>query len=164
MPDETLSEKLALYNVALQSDRIPAEVLEAVKLHILDSIGCLLAGTRLAPGRLAYDMAMATGGATHAGSSLFGTAVQVSYPDAVQAMSIAAHCGEMDDIHGGAGICIGGMIVPALIFVLVNRGDSLYIPGGMKHNETATSSELEILEVSIPGEMGTVPVERPTAA
>ena len=46
----------------------------------------------------------------------------------------------------------------------VNQGDSLYIPGGMKHNETATSSELEILEVSIPGEMGTVPVERPTAA
>ena len=30
-------------------------------------------------------------------------------------MSVAAHCGEIDDIHGGAGVCIGGMIVPSLL-------------------------------------------------
>ena len=30
-------------------------------------------------------------------------------------MSVAAHCGEVDDIHGGAGTCIGAMIIPALI-------------------------------------------------
>ena len=30
-------------------------------------------------------------------------------------MSVAAHCDEMDDIHGGAGTCIGAMIIPALI-------------------------------------------------
>ena len=144
MPDETLSEKLALYNVALQSDRIPAEVLEAVKLHILDSIGCLLAGTRLAPGRLAYDMAMATGGATHAGSSLVGTAGQVSYPDAVQAMSIAAHCGEMDDIHGGAGICIGGMIVPALLAMTEKYGGT-----GKRLLEAAVSGYETIIRIGL---------------
>ena len=43
----------------------------------------------------------------------------------------------------------------------LNAGESLLIPGGMKHNETATSDEFELLEISIPGEMGTVPCEKP---
>ena len=115
MSDVTLSLQLARHFSALRLDQIPADVTAAAKLHIIDSIGCLLAGTRLEPGRLAYDMAIAGSGAPHAGSSLFGTAERVSYLDAVQAMSVAAHCGEMDDIHGGAGTCIGGMIIPALL-------------------------------------------------
>ena len=41
----------------------------------------------------------------------------------------------------------------------VQDGESLYIPGGLRHNETATSETLEILEVSVPADMGTVPCE-----
>ena len=41
-------------------------------------------------------------------------------------------------------------------------GDSVYIPGGMKHNELRTSDDVEILEVSTPGEIGTVACEKPT--
>ena len=114
MSDQTLTEKLARHYVALQFDRIPRKVIEAAKLHILDSLGCLLGGSRLEPGRLAYDLAGATSG-TESTSTLFGTALKVSYIDAIQAMSVAAHCGEMDDIHGGAGTCIGATIVPALV-------------------------------------------------
>jgi quercetin dioxygenase-like cupin family protein len=40
-------------------------------------------------------------------------------------------------------------------------GDSIFIPGGLKHNEIRTSDDLEILEVSVPAEMGTVPCEKP---
>lgn len=43
----------------------------------------------------------------------------------------------------------------------LQAGESLFIPGGMRHNEIRTSDDLEILEVSIPAEMGTVPCERP---
>ena len=125
MADQTLSEKLARHNVALQFDQIPVEVTDAAKLHILDSIGCLLAGTLLEPGRLAYDMAIATSSATCSrASTLFGTAERVSYLDAVQAMSVAAHCGEMDDIHAGAATCIGGMIIPALLAMAEKSGGS----------------------------------------
>ena len=42
-------------------------------------------------------------------------------------------------------------------------GDSVFIPGGMRHNEIATSDDLEILEVSVPADMGTVPVDPPAA-
>ena len=43
----------------------------------------------------------------------------------------------------------------------VGEGESLFIPGGLKHNETATSDDLEILELSVPAEMGTVPCDPP---
>ncbi|MEK9726379.1 MAG: cupin domain-containing protein [Rhodospirillaceae bacterium] len=41
-------------------------------------------------------------------------------------------------------------------------GDSLYIPGGMKHNETSTSDDVEILEVMMPKLEETVPCDAPT--
>ena len=40
-------------------------------------------------------------------------------------------------------------------------GDSLFIPGGVCHNETYVSADKETLEVSVPGKIGTVNVERP---
>ena len=40
-------------------------------------------------------------------------------------------------------------------------GESLMIPGGMRHNETATADELELLEVSVPAEMKTVVCDPP---
>jgi len=40
-------------------------------------------------------------------------------------------------------------------------GDSLFIPGGVRHNEIFASEDKETLEVSVPGKIGTVNVERP---
>jgi quercetin dioxygenase-like cupin family protein len=45
--------------------------------------------------------------------------------------------------------------------IRLKQGESLMIPGGMRHNETATSEELELLEVSVPADMGTVPCDPP---
>ena len=42
-------------------------------------------------------------------------------------------------------------------------GDAILIPGGMKHNEIATSDDVEILEVSVPGDMGTKACAAPAA-
>jgi quercetin dioxygenase-like cupin family protein len=41
------------------------------------------------------------------------------------------------------------------------KGDSVYIPGGLVHNELCTSDDFEALEVSVPGELGTVSVDAP---
>ena len=43
----------------------------------------------------------------------------------------------------------------------VEEGDSLFIPGYMRHNEIRTSDTLEVLEVSSPGELGTKPCDPP---
>ena len=45
--------------------------------------------------------------------------------------------------------------------IRLEPGQSLYIPGGLRHNETATSTDIEILEVCIPSDMGTVPCDAP---
>ena len=43
----------------------------------------------------------------------------------------------------------------------LTAGDSMYIPGDTPHNEIATSDELELLEVSIPADMGTEVCDAP---
>ena len=123
MADPTLSEKLARYLSSLSFEQVPTQVIDAAKLHILDSLGCALAGSRLETGRLAYDLAVAAGGANSI-STLIVSGRRAAYLDSVQAMSVAAHCGEMDDIHGGAGTCIGAMIIPALIALGEKHGGS----------------------------------------
>lgn len=45
--------------------------------------------------------------------------------------------------------------------IRVEAGDSLYIPGNTPHNETATSDSFELLEISIPADMGTEPCAAP---
>ncbi len=45
--------------------------------------------------------------------------------------------------------------------IRVEEGDSLFIPGYLKHNEIRTSEAMEILEVSSPGVMSTTPCEPP---
>jgi 2-methylcitrate dehydratase PrpD len=91
-------------------------VVETAKLHILDSIGCLLAGGHLEPGKLAYQLTGCLGSSQDKSS--------VTLPDEIQAMAAAAHCGELDDIHSGSGICVGAMVVPALIALAEKYGGS----------------------------------------
>jgi quercetin dioxygenase-like cupin family protein len=43
----------------------------------------------------------------------------------------------------------------------LQAGESLFIPGGMRHNETDISDDLEILELSVPADMGTEACEPP---
>jgi 2-methylcitrate dehydratase PrpD len=121
MAEETLSERLAGHYAALRIDKIPEAVVHTAKLHILDTLGCLLAGSRLEPGKRTYDLAAAARGND---ATLVGSGARASYLDAAQAMSVAAHCGEMDDIHSGAGTCIGAMVVPALLALALKNGGS----------------------------------------
>ncbi|MDH4144718.1 MAG: cupin domain-containing protein [Acidimicrobiia bacterium] len=45
----------------------------------------------------------------------------------------------------------------------VEAGAAMAIPSGMIHNEIACSRDLEVLEVVVPAEMRTVPVDAPTS-
>ncbi len=45
--------------------------------------------------------------------------------------------------------------------VRLEAGDSVMIPGGLPHQEIRTSDDFEILEVSVPAEMGTVACDKP---
>ena len=45
--------------------------------------------------------------------------------------------------------------------ITVKPGDGVFIPGGVRHNEIRTSDELEMIEVSVPADMGTKACEPP---
>jgi len=45
--------------------------------------------------------------------------------------------------------------------VRLKAGDSIMIPGDTPHNEIGTSDTFELLEVSVPADMGTVPCAAP---
>ena len=45
--------------------------------------------------------------------------------------------------------------------VRLKAGDSMLIPGDTPHNETGTSDTFELLEVSVPADMGTEPCDPP---
>ncbi|MBV9250523.1 MAG: cupin domain-containing protein [Acetobacteraceae bacterium] len=45
--------------------------------------------------------------------------------------------------------------------VRLSAGDSILIPGGTPHNETGTSDTFELLEISLPADMGTEPCAPP---
>jgi len=44
----------------------------------------------------------------------------------------------------------------------LNVGDSVYIPGNTPHNEIATSDSFELVEISVPADMGTKPCHAPS--
>ena len=44
------------------------------------------------------------------------------------------------------------------------KGDSVMIPGGMPHNEIRTSDTFELLEISVPAQMGTEACEAPATS
>jgi quercetin dioxygenase-like cupin family protein len=46
--------------------------------------------------------------------------------------------------------------------VILEEGDSVYIDGYAPHNETRTSDTFELLEFSVPADMGTEVCESPT--
>lgn len=45
--------------------------------------------------------------------------------------------------------------------IVLEAGDSITIPGGMVHQELASSDDMELMEVTVPAKMGTVPVDDP---
>lgn len=46
----------------------------------------------------------------------------------------------------------------------IEEGDSVFIPGNTPHNEIATSSAFELIEISVPADMGTESCEAPPGA
>jgi quercetin dioxygenase-like cupin family protein len=45
--------------------------------------------------------------------------------------------------------------------VRLEAGDVMFVPGGVRHNEIATSADIAGLEITLPADMGTVPCEKP---
>ncbi len=114
-----VTKSLARFSSELEFEQIPAEVVERIKLSILDSIGVCMHGSTLPWTRMIADMIEEE----HAGpvASILGSGRKTSIAGAVLVNSTAGHAFELDDIHKESIIHPGSLTVPvALAFAEAN--------------------------------------------
>ena len=112
--------RLSAYIAKSGEAELPEAVMKKAKHHILDTLGAILCGSRLKPGRLAKQFAAQQGGAPEAqvaGSPIVTTAIHAAF-----AMAMMAHSDETDDSHERAGMHPGCAIIPAALAIADREG------------------------------------------
>src|SRR5512140_3323779 len=119
---ETAAERFAAFSTSLTIDRIPGEVVQSAKLHILDTLGCGLAAHALDTAPAARE-AM-----TEASSSGPATAIGVPHglpgADAALVNGVTCHALDYDDTHTGAIAHVSVAVVPAALAAAQSEGAS----------------------------------------
>jgi 2-methylcitrate dehydratase PrpD len=112
-PISTDATVIANYvSTALDRD-LPAEVVAATKLHILDTIAAITSGSRLKAGDLAARYVASLGGNPQA--TVIGTRTVTSAVNAALANAMAAHADETDDTNPIGPVHLGCAALPAAL-------------------------------------------------
>lgn len=109
-----ITQQLAAHVASLHLDAIPASAREAAKRFLLDGIGCLLAGGRNEPARMAASLVRELG--TVGGpSTVFLDGTAASPRDAAFVNATSLYSVALNDVHKAAGAHPGGCVIPALL-------------------------------------------------
>src|SRR5262245_26132453 len=95
-PVDSIQQRLATYACELRYEHLPPEVIHAVKVRVIDTLGALIGGFHGEPSRIARDIAAQMpdpGGAT-----IIGTRWKTTPDMAAFANAIAARYVEMNDV------------------------------------------------------------------
>ncbi len=113
--DNPQTRGLAQFIAGLRYEQIPSEVIERIKLLMLDSLGCALYGAELEWCRIIRDtlLAVDTAGAT----GVWGTKYKLSSPHAALLNGTQIQGFELDDVHRQGVLHVGAVTLPALIAV-----------------------------------------------
>lgn len=117
-----VTPRLGQWVSELTLSAVPAEVVDHLKLCVLDSIGCGFYGAAQPWGKIASDVATSFSGGGP--SSLFGRTEKVSPPDAALANGTAIHGFEIDDAHVTSSLHPGAVTLPASVAVAEARAAS----------------------------------------
>ena len=100
------------YMLAARSTKLPAEVIQKGKSHLLDSLAAIVSGSTLKPGKLGLQQAREQGGKEQC--SVLGTNFKTTPIMAAFANGMSGHADETDDsnsqLHPGCAIvpaCFG---------------------------------------------------------
>src|SRR6185503_11192291 len=104
---------LARFAATTRYADIPSEVVEKVKLSILDGLGVCLHGATLPWTQKVRDVVLADGGKPIA--SVWGSGARVGLTGAVLVNSTAGHAFEMDDIHKESIVHPNSLSVPTAL-------------------------------------------------
>ena len=110
-----LTEELSAYIAGATAEQLPPDIVERAKVHLLDSIGAVVSGSLLKPGRLIIDFVRAQGGMPEA--SVLATDLKTSTVHAALANGVMAHADETDDTHFPTVTHPGSVVVPAALSI-----------------------------------------------
>src|SRR3954447_13717326 len=97
--------------VAARTRDLPPDVVVATKHRILDTLGAIVSGARLAPGEKAIQFVRAQGGAAEA--SVLTTNIKTTAINAALANGMCAHADETDDVEPVTKTHPGSAVIPA---------------------------------------------------
>ncbi|TMA77924.1 MAG: MmgE/PrpD family protein [Deltaproteobacteria bacterium] len=92
-----LTGTLSTYIAGERAAQLPQAVLDKAKTHILDTIGAMLSGSQLKPGRLILEFVKTQGGPADA--IVVASDFRTSVIYAALANGTMAHADETDDAH-----------------------------------------------------------------
>jgi 2-methylcitrate dehydratase PrpD len=110
---DTAAERFASFSSSLTVDAIPEEVVEAAKLHILDTLGCGLAAHALDAAPAARE-AMTEPGISGP-ATVIGVTRGLPAADAALVNGVTCHALDFDDTHTGAIAHVSVAVVPATL-------------------------------------------------
>jgi 2-methylcitrate dehydratase PrpD len=110
-----VTEPLCNYIVSHRAAELPKEVIERAKVHILDTLGAMISGSALKPGKVAIDFVRGQGGPGEA--TVVATSFRTSAILAALANAMTAHADETDDAHFPTVTHPGSVILPAALGV-----------------------------------------------
>ena len=110
---EHATRDLARFASAIQYSDLSKEVIERIKLSVLDHIGCALYGATLPWTQKVAALAMAEGAAPVA--SLYGMGKKTSVSLAALVNGTSGHAFELDDIHKESIVHIGSLAPPVAL-------------------------------------------------
>lgn len=110
---ENATRDLARFASAIQFSDLPAEVVERIKLCVLDHIGCVLYGATLPWTQKVAELALAE--EAKPAASLYGMGKKTSVALAALVNGTSGHAFELDDIHKESIVHIGSLAPPVAL-------------------------------------------------
>lgn len=105
--------ELSRYIAGALKRKLPAEVAERAKCHLVDTLAAIVSGSRLLPGKCAIAYVKPFRGMREAG--VIGTRIVTSAQYAALANGICAHADETDDVHSPTRSHPGACVIPATL-------------------------------------------------
>ena len=116
---------LARHVAGLRFKDLPERVVARAKAHLLDGLGCLLAGTRGGPARAATDM-LARLGTKANQANIYTGCTRGSARDAAFANAMSLYSVGLNDVHTASVAHPGGCVIPVVLAI----GEWQSISGG----------------------------------
>jgi len=120
--EETYSQKFGHFVEKLGFQGVPKDVVEEVKLHILDTLGVALATYGMDFAHMILQVSKSLGGQPE--STAIGSGERLPAPNAALVNGTMAHGLDYDDMHREAALHLSAFVVPTALAVSEARGKS----------------------------------------